>query len=188
MQVNVSTMEPGDASGRRRVSDADAELFRRSVGEVRRLRDDRAAPAPARRPKARRLDREPRPEPYEADPDAAFGERLEHASAGVQPRLLRRLRRGQLRVEDALDLHGLRVSEAHARLADFLADCRRRRLRCVRVVHGKGHGSRGSGPVIKASIGQWLRQDDAVVAFSSAPDHQGGTGALTVLLRRADPG
>lgn len=180
--------EPTNVSERRRVSDEDADMFRRAVGKVRRMEHDRAGPDPSPRRRAVRRPDEPAVPvaPFEADPATAHGERLEYADTGVQQRVLRRLRRGHLRVEDALDLHGMRVAEAHAHLVEFLAGCRERGLRCVRVVHGKGRGSRGPGPVLKASVGHWLRHDAAVVAYCSAPERDGGTGAVHVLLRGPD--
>jgi DNA-nicking Smr family endonuclease len=54
----------------------------------------------------------------------------------------------------------------------------------VRIIHGKGNGSRHRGPVLKQKINHWLRQRDEVLAFCSARPMDGGTGAIYVLLRR----
>jgi DNA-nicking Smr family endonuclease len=53
----------------------------------------------------------------------------------------------------------------------------------VRVVHGKGNGSPGREPVLKAKVRAWLVQKDEVIAFAQAPAQDGGHGALLVLLR-----
>jgi DNA-nicking Smr family endonuclease len=58
----------------------------------------------------------------------------------------------------------------------------RRGHRCVRVVHGKGHGSPGRQPVLKGKVQRWLGQSAEVVAFAQASGPQGGAGALIVLL------
>ena len=89
-------------------------------------------------------------------------------------------------VEEILDLHGMRVDGARRALAHFLAECDAHGRRCVRVVTGKGFGSREAAPVLKAQVDRWLRLDPRVLAFCSAPTRDGGTGAVTVLLRRAD--
>ena len=52
-----------------------------------------------------------------------------------------KLKRGEYRVEDVCDLHGLRVEEAKNALRGFLAEALARNLRCVRIIHGKGMGS-----------------------------------------------
>ncbi len=54
--------------------------------------------------------------------------------------------------------------------------------RCLRVVHGKGHGSPGRQPVLKAKVKRWLGQRAEVIAFTQASGPQGGAGALIVLL------
>jgi DNA-nicking Smr family endonuclease len=51
------------------------------------------------------------------------------------------------------------------------------------VVHGKGHGSPGREPVLKAKVQRWLGQHGNVLAFAQASGPQGGAGALIVLLR-----
>jgi DNA-nicking Smr family endonuclease len=56
------------------------------------------------------------------------------------------------------------------------------RLRCIRIVHGKGLRSGPRGPVLKNAVNVVLRRTDAVVAFCSARQVDGGTGAVYVLL------
>ena len=68
-------------------------------------------------------------------------------------------------------------------LAEFLAACLKRGLRCVRVVHGKGLRSPGREPVLKGKVQRWLTQRNEVLAFCEAPKNQGGGGALLVLLK-----
>jgi hypothetical protein len=54
--------------------------------------------------------------------------------------------------------------------------------RCLRVVHGKGHGSPGRQPVLKSKVQRWLGQSETVIAFAQASGPLGGAGALIVLL------
>jgi DNA-nicking Smr family endonuclease len=93
-----------------------------------------------------------------------------------------KLRRGHWAIQAELDLHGLRTDEARERLAEFLRECGKRGARCLRVVHGKGHGSPGKTPVLKSKVQRWLAQSAEVLAFTQASAHEGGAGALVVLI------
>ncbi|MBV2163679.1 MAG: Smr/MutS family protein, partial [Comamonas sp.] len=93
------------------------------------------------------------------------------------------LRRGQWRAGAELDLHGLRVEQARHALLSFLDECQEHGIRCVRIVHGKGLGSPGKVPVLKAKVLRWLVQKREVLAFVQARPADGGAGALVVLLQ-----
>lgn len=113
------------------------------------------------------------------------GEQTSYCAPGLPASVFRKLRRGRLAIEDEFDLHGMTVSQAKTYLHDSLLEARRRHLRCVRVIHGKGKGSGQRGPVLKASVDHWLRKWADVAAFCSARPVDGGTGAMYVLLRKA---
>ena len=100
----------------------------------------------------------------------------------MQDGVLRKLKRGEYRVEEICDLHGLRVIEAKAALREFLAGALAHNLRCVRIIHGKGMGSGPKGPVLKVAVNMILRKTAPVLAFISARRVDGGTGAINVLL------
>ncbi len=104
---------------------------------------------------------------------------------GIGPEVVRKLRRGVWAIQAQLDLHGLRRDEAREALGAFLRDAGRSGCRCVRVVHGKGHGSPGREPVLKGKVKSWLVQKNEVIAFTQARAAQGGAGALVVLLASA---
>lgn len=108
---------------------------------------------------------------------------LSFRRAGVGPDVVTRLRRGHWAVQAEIDLHGLRRDEARDALAAFVRGATLRGQRCLRVVHGKGHGSPGRQPVLKAKVQRWLGQSAEVVAFTQASAPQGGAGAVLVLLR-----
>jgi DNA-nicking Smr family endonuclease len=74
-------------------------------------------------------------------------------------------------------------AEAKAALRGFIAECVDHRLRCVRVVHGKGRRSGPRGPVLKNVVNHWLQRADDVLAFGSARAVDGGSGAIYVLLK-----
>ena len=102
---------------------------------------------------------------------------------GLSSDVVRKLRRGFWALQGELDLHGARVDEARELLASFLREATRQHQRCVRVVHGKGHGSVGKQPVLKGKVRRWLVQKDEVLAYCEAREVDGGAGALIVLLR-----
>ena len=167
----------------------EAALFRQAVRGVKPL--GRSAPRtrpPAPKPLARfaRADRaavlkESLSAPA-ADPALVGGEELVYRASGVQPNVLRRLRRGEYRIEREIDLHGLTVGEAKHALREFLIEALERRVRCVRIVHGKGLRSGNRGPVLKGAVAGVLRRTGAVLAYVSARPADGGTGAIYVLL------
>src|SRR6478672_10570163 len=168
------------------------EEFRRATRDVERLRAPRrvklgrapAAPVPEQ---TRRDERAALAEslagPRSIDDAIESGEELAFLREGLSRQVLRKLRRGHWVVQDELDLHGMnRVQAAHA-VGEFLRHCRARRFRCVRIVHGKGLGSRNREPVLKGKLRKWLAMRDEVLAYCQAPASQGGAGALLVLLR-----
>jgi DNA-nicking Smr family endonuclease len=114
-------------------------------------------------------------------------EYIEGAIIGLDPRLLRRLRRGDFAWQAHLDLHGLTAAEAREAVDRFLAGAVRAGHRCVLLVHGRGRNSKDQTPVLKERLKVWLARGRAarlVLAFTTARACDGGAGALYVLLRR----
>ncbi|MCB1908864.1 MAG: Smr/MutS family protein [Rhodocyclaceae bacterium] len=103
--------------------------------------------------------------------------------SGLPRRILGDLRRGRWVVQGQLDLHGMTRDEARLALAEFLCRCLREGRRCVRLIHGKGLGSPGGVGVLKQLSRGWLAQREEILAFCQALPHQGGSGALVILLR-----
>lgn len=172
----------------------EAELFRQAVRDVKPLgqttpQAHRPGGQPPRPRPAARFSRADRLAVLEEslrddtiDPAIASGEELVFHREGIQPGVLRRLRRGDYRVQGEIDLHGLTVAEAKQALRDFLGLALMRRWRCVRIVHGKGLRSGHRGPVLKGMVGTMLRKLGPVLAYVSARQVDGGTGAVYVLL------
>ncbi|GAC1344722.1 MAG: hypothetical protein NVSMB23_19980 [Myxococcales bacterium] len=112
---------------------------------------------------------------------------IEGGARGLDPRVLRRLRKGDFSVQGHLDLHGLSREEARPALEAFLAAARTAKKRCVLVVHGRGLHSKDQVPVLKDAMKRWMataRFAQHVLAFATARPHDGGAGAVYVLLRR----
>src|SRR5262249_37710966 len=135
-----------------------------------RLRDERAALA------------ESLAGPFSVDDALDAGNELAYLREGLQREVLRKLRRGHWVVEAELDLHGMNRHVAAVSVAEFLRHCRRRGHGCVRIVHGKGLGSRQREPLLQGLPREWLLREE-VLAFSQAPAAQGGSGAVLVLLK-----
>ncbi|MBC7756618.1 MAG: Smr/MutS family protein [Bdellovibrio sp.] len=111
------------------------------------------------------------------------GEELLYLRTGQSPDVLSKLRRGFWVVQSQIDLHGLISDEAREYVAEFLGSCKKRNIRCVRIVHGKGLGSRNREPVLKHKLRNWLMQKDEVIAYAQAKPEDGGSGAVIVLLK-----
>ena len=169
----------------------DTELFRAAVRDVKPLSQDRQV-ARKRRPSPRaRFTRADRHAVLreslsggEDDPSLASGEELVFHRPGIPSAVLKKLRRGQYRVQAEIDLHGLTVAEAKHALRDFLVEALTRELHCVRIIHGKGLRSGHRGPVLKIAVSGLLKKTGAVLAYVSARQVDGGTGAVYVLLAR----
>jgi DNA-nicking Smr family endonuclease len=173
-------------------SPPDDEEFRRATRGVeplprpRRVALSRTPPAPV--PEQSRRDeravlQESLRGPRSIDDAIESGEELVFLRDGLSRQVLRKLRSGHWVVEDGLDLHGMNRVQAAQSVAAFLRQCRVRRLRCVRIVHGKGLGSRNREPVLKGKLRKWLAVRDEVLAFCQAPAADGGGGAVLVLLK-----
>ena len=113
-------------------------------------------------------------------------EYIEAAVKGLDRRIVKKLRRGELSIQAHLDLHGFRREEARQMVAEFIARSHVEGKRCVLIIHGRGLGSRDNIPVLKEKLTSWLTRGAIgkhVLAFTSARPWDGGVGAVYVLLR-----
>lgn len=113
----------------------------------------------------------------------ATGDELFFARSGLQHKVIKRLKRGELSIQAELDLHQMTKKEAREAVVEFLRYCTSNHLKQIRIVHGKGLGSPGKIPVLKTLVNHWLQQRDEILAFCSARPCDGGTGAIYVLLK-----
>ncbi|PKM07579.1 MAG: SMR domain protein [Gammaproteobacteria bacterium HGW-Gammaproteobacteria-4] len=172
------------------VANDDADLFRSAIGPVRPLpasvtvlRQPPPKPVPRmrQRDEAEAIAASHTPDPALAQmlADGVLAWRRPHVSA----RVLSRLKRGDYAIQDELDLHGLTEAAARKLLSTFLANARRERWHCLRIIHGKGLSSERGEPVLRPLVAHLLGQRGDVLAFASAPQNQGGGGATLVLLQ-----
>ena len=174
------------------MDEEDRGLFRKAMQGVRRLRIEARHDAvrPRRKPRAHFARLERAAVLHESIASAASplepveesGEALLFRRAAVSETLFRRLRGGQYRVDAEIDLHGLTAASVEPALRAFLSEALHHRARVVRVIHGKGLRSGHRGPVLKLVASSFLRRVGAVLAFASAREVDGGSGAILVLL------
>lgn len=178
------------------ISDEDATLFREMTKGVRPLKKgNRIAqkgrpPAP---PSQRATDDRTLPErwynetipPPELDPEQTVGaeESLFHVRDHLPHSTLQKLKKGSYCSGLELDLHGLTTVQAREELELLLQHAQHNRIRCIQLIHGKGNRSASTTPKLKSWANQWLRQRSEVLAFCSARQRDGGTGALYILLK-----
>lgn len=181
------------AAAAARLAEQERRLFELSVGPVTALpqaqRAHHALPRPRPLPLQREADErqallQALSDDFDVDSLLETDESLSFRRPEIPQEALSKLRRGHWALQAQLDLHGMRRDQAREALGNFVQDAARRGLRCVRVVHGKGNGSPGREPVLKAKVRRWLVQKQQVLAFVQARASDGGSGALMVLLQQ----
>ncbi len=174
------------------MTEEDILLFRKSMQDVKPLKpDNKVLPHkknPLTHPKQVHINKaqpckDTLSEKYEPA-NVELGDELSFMRAGIQHNVMLKLKRGQFSIKDELDLHGMVVRIARKEVINFLCRCQQLNFRCVRIIHGKGYGSRQHQPILKNQINQWLRQRNEVLAFCSARPSDGGTGAIYVLIKQ----
>ena len=102
---------------------------------------------------------------------------------GLRLQDLARLKKGEFHTSWTLDLHGHKEQDAVEILHQFIQAAYQTGARYALVVHGKGYNSDTEYPVIKNLVNQQLRRLKLVIAFCSAQQKDGGTGAVYVMLK-----
>jgi len=112
------------------------------------------------------------------------GEYIEWVSPRIRKDIAQRLHQGDFSVQDYIDLHGMTLNEAEAAFRLFFQDALKRRLFCIKVIHGRGLRS-PKGPVLKEALKTWLQGKfrKRILAYSSAKDCDGGLGATYIILK-----
>jgi DNA-nicking Smr family endonuclease len=194
-QAEREAAEAAERLAAERRAAAERNLFQRAVGVVQPLNQQprvllAGEPAP---PLAfqQKIDhdnvlRESLSDDFDVSTLLDTDDELSYRRSGIGTDVTQKLRKGHWSLQGQIDLHGLRSDEAREALGQFIRDANKRGWRCVRVVHGKGLGSPGKTPVLKAKVLRWLVQKNEVLAFVQAKPSDGGAGALVVLLGPAN--
>lgn len=81
-----------------------------------------------------------------------------------------------LEIDGELDLHAFSPKDLKTLIPDYLAECRKKGIREVRIIHGKGTGS------LRRSVHSLLERDPIVRHFRLAGNDSGSWGATIVIL------
>ena len=114
---------------------------------------------------------------------------------GIDRKTSLKLKKGKVEIDYKLDLHGLTQIEAKQALEQTILGAWKDKLRLILVITGKGLrqsksnelSDNGATGVLRRIVPRWLKEaplSNFVLAFSSAQQTHGGSGALYVLLRR----
>ena len=104
------------------------------------------------------------------------------------------MKRGKLKPEGRIDLHGHTLDRAHPMLTQFIFSAQGNGKRLVLVITGKGKSRDDGGPipvrfgVLRHQVPQWLASppiSSAVLQITQAHDRHGGGGAYYVYLRKS---
>jgi len=169
----------------RGLTEADRSVWRAYTGAHVTPLPGRALP-PDATPPAPSVTVSPPPRPpaphIETRPPAGIA--VGAAPPGLDRKRWTALRRGTLKPERTLDLHGRRANDAHAAVGRFLAEAVADGVRCVAIVTGKGSSSEGG--VLRRELPHWLNAPGLrSLLLGAAHPHRANTGAVHLLLRRS---
>ncbi len=103
-------------------------------------------------------------------------------AAGLDSASWDRLRRGRMRPERVLDLHGRTAQAAFGAFERFIGAARADGIRCVEIVTGRGAGE---GGVLRRELPLWINLPQLRGAILAATHpHRANVGAVVLLLRR----
>ncbi|WP_299619209.1 Smr/MutS family protein [uncultured Tateyamaria sp.] len=192
---------------KRRLRPDEEELWRKVTAKAERLHPEKpfdpsdfVTPTPA--PKVRR-------QVFDAVPQKIIGpvtkpqtqisrapsimDQVGAAKVQMDRKSFEQMKRGKLRPEGKIDLHGMTLDRAHPALTRFILSAQADGKRLVLVVTGKGKQRDDGGPipvrfgVLRHQVPQWLAMpplSSAVLQVTQAHLRHGGGGAYYVYLRK----
>lgn len=111
--------------------------------------------------------------------------------SGIEPRMHRRLRRGQLPIDGTIDLHGMHQPQARSALHRFILARLEQGDRTLLVITGKGlkksgHGRISEHGVLRHMLPVWLSEpalSPYIAGWQVSAQQHGGEGAYYVRLK-----
>lgn len=192
---------------KRRLRPDEEELWRKVTANAERLHPEKpfdpsdfviSTPAP-----------KPREPVFEAVPKTILGpttkpktrvsltptvvDQISAAKVQMDRKSFDQMKRGKLRPEGKIDLHGMTLERAHPALTRFILTAQAEGKRLVLVVTGKGKQRDDGGPipvrfgVLRHQVPQWLAMpplSSAILQVTQAHLRHGGGGAYYVYLRK----
>ena len=190
----------------RNLSSEERELWDRVAARTTALHPTRETPAPDPKsvPKKKREIIEASPLPdfrvgqkasatRKHDVMRPLVDRLAGAPVNMDAKSFGKMKRGKLKPEGRIDLHGMTMAEAHPELVGFILNSQAMGRRLVLVITGKGKDRDDGGPIptrhgiLRHQVPQWLALPplaSAVLQVTPAHLKHGGYGAYYVYLRR----
>ena len=107
--------------------------------------------------------------------------------SGISASQADKLKKGKIRPERTIDLHGFTQFRAHSYINDEIIKCYKNNIRSILIITGKKFGKTGAEGVLKKEVPKWLNLSplkEIILMTSWATPRDGGEGALYVLLRR----
>ena len=111
----------------------------------------------------------------------------------LEKNTLKRIKKGRLKIESRLDLHGFTVEESKEKVVNFILRNYKSKKRLLLLITGKGkrlpvsEGWRGTGK-LKENVPLWLKSvqlSKYILWFDSANRENGGEGALMIYLKKS---
>ncbi|MEX0301762.1 MAG: Smr/MutS family protein [Leisingera sp.] len=192
---------------RRKLTEEEIDLWQKVVKQTERLSPGshstppyppKPKPKPVKHPEPRldpfEVGSRAKPKPVKHDLKPSIARSLSSDPVKMDEKSFRRMKRGKIRPEGKLDLHGMRIDSAHPALTRFILSAQASGKRLVLVVTGKGKHRDEPGPipvprgVLRHKVPQWLALPplaQAVLQVTPAHVSHGGEGAYYVYLRRS---
>jgi len=120
-------------------------------------------------------------------------QRLQTAPVNMDNKSFGKMKRGKIKPEGRIDLHGMTMDQAHPALTNFILGAQAQGKRLVLVITGKGKDRDEGGPIpmrhgiLRHQVPQWLALQPlspAILQVTPAHLRHGGHGAYYVYLRR----
>ncbi len=191
---------------RRKLTSEEIELWRKVAKQAERMHPELPQtvhpttlpkPKPSKTPKARieafELGQTAQNKPARNNLKPTITEGLRANPVQMDTKAFGRMKRGKLKPEGKLDLHGMRMAAAHPALVRFILTAQAQGKRLVLIITGKGKDRDEPGPiptprgVLRNQVPHWLSIPplaQAVLQVTPAHVSHGGDGAYYVYLRR----
>ncbi len=127
------------------------------------------------------------------DLSPALPDQMNAAPVQMDQKAFGKMKRGKIKPEGRIDLHGMTLDRAHPALSRFILSAHKNGKRLVLVITGKGKVRDEGGPipvrhgVLRHQVPQWLGMaplSSVVLQVTQAHVSHGGGGAYYVYLRR----
>jgi DNA-nicking Smr family endonuclease len=168
------------------------ELFRNEFSDVKPLKPaNQVVLQPAKKDSQRATIRQQLAQSHSVSriedvPPVEPDEILSYRIAGLQHGVFSQLKQGKYSVEAELNVRMMKLDEAKREFDRFIKECRAYDIRTALIIHGKGRNSESQQSILKAYIAHWLKQVPELLAYHSAKNRKGGTGAIYALFQKSE--